>query len=96
MIRHQQDEPEHVLAHEELVAVEEDARDVAQDEDEDDADEDEGQVDLDGKHDNDRDRKFRKYSKPKPTDLLFGRVLGADMGKPAADRVQENEDVSIF
>ena len=48
-------------------------------------------------------RKFQKYanSKPKPTDLLFGRVLGADMGKPAADRVQEsaeqeNEDVSIF
>ena len=54
MIRHQQDEPEHVLAHEELVAVEEDARDVAQDEDEDDADEDEGQVDLDGKHDNEK------------------------------------------
>ena len=98
LIRQQQHKPEHVLAHEELVAIEEDARDVAQDEDEDDADEDEGQVDLDGKHDNDRDRKFRKYanSKPKPTDLLFGRVLGADMGKPAADRVQENEDVSIF
>ena len=39
--------PEHVLAHEELVAVEEDARNVAQDEDNDDADEDEGEVDLD-------------------------------------------------
>ena len=47
MIRHQQDKPEHVLAHEELVAVEEDARNVAQDEDNDDADEDEGEVDLD-------------------------------------------------
>ena len=38
--------PEHVCTHDELVAVEEDAGDVAEDEDEDDADEDEGEVDL--------------------------------------------------
>ena len=38
--------PEHVCTHDELVAVEEDAGDVAEDEDEDDADEDEGEVDF--------------------------------------------------
>ena len=38
MMNIRRSKPEHVCAHEELVAVEEDSRDVAQDEDEDDAD----------------------------------------------------------
>ena len=46
-----QDKPQHILAHEELVAVEKDARDVAQDEDKDNADEDKRQIDLDQKDD---------------------------------------------
>ena len=38
--------PEYVSAHSELVAVEKDPGDVADDEDEDDADEDEGEIDF--------------------------------------------------
>ena len=38
--------PEYVSAHSELVAVEKDPGDVAEDEDKDDADEDEGEVDF--------------------------------------------------
>ena len=53
--------PDHIRAHQELVAVEEDSRDVAKYEDEDDADEDECQVDLDEKHDNEQALKLRPY-----------------------------------
>ena len=42
----QSNKPQHILAHKELVAVEEDPRDVAQDEDKDDADKDERKIDL--------------------------------------------------
>ena len=38
--------PEYVSAHSELVAVEKDPGDIAEDEDEDDADEDEGEIDF--------------------------------------------------
>ena len=65
-----QDEPEHVLAHEELVAVEEDARDVAEDEDKDDADENKGQVDLDIEQD--QHSAQGRYWGKRQTNLLFG------------------------
>ena len=42
-----ENEPQHILTHEELKAIEENPRDVAQDEDTHDADEDESQVHLD-------------------------------------------------
>ena len=38
--------PQHIFTHEELVAIEEDPGDVAEDEHKDDADEDESQIDF--------------------------------------------------